>query len=73
MAAQKLPNCCVGVCAYLRCFLRHCFVPGVRRIPRELRSLHPGFFSFAIFLMTFLGIITTDFLADFPGVNRGQS
>ena len=51
MASQKLPNCCVGVYAYLRCILRHRGVLYVRLIPQDsesrrlayLRALHPGF------------------------------
>jgi hypothetical protein len=53
MASQKLPNCCVGVYAYLRCILRHCGVPYVRLIPQNsesrmlayLRALHLGLFA----------------------------
>jgi hypothetical protein len=45
MASQKLPNCGVGVYAYLRCILRHCGVQGVRLIPQNLRALHLVFFA----------------------------
>ena len=45
MASQKLLNCCVGVYAYLRVILRHCFVPGVRLIPQDLRALHLSLFA----------------------------
>jgi hypothetical protein len=45
MALQKLPNCCVGVCAYLRGILRHCGVPCVRLIPQDLRALQLGLFA----------------------------
>jgi hypothetical protein len=57
MASQKLPNCCVGVCAYLRCILRHCGVPYVRRIPQDLRALHLGLFAEPSSLRTFCGTI----------------
>jgi hypothetical protein len=36
MASQKLPDCGVGVYAYLRRVLHHCGVLGVRFIPQEL-------------------------------------
>ena len=61
MASLKLPNCGVGVYAYLLCILRHCGVRYVRLIPQDsesrrlayLRALHPTFclaISFADFL-----------------------
>ena len=37
MASQKITNCCVGVCAYLRGILRHGGVPYVRLIPQDPR------------------------------------
>jgi hypothetical protein len=45
MASQKLPDCGVGVFAYLRFILRHCGVPYVRLIPQDLRALHLGLFA----------------------------
>ena len=40
--ASELPNCCVGVYAYLRCILRHCDVQVYASCLRT-RALHQGF------------------------------
>jgi hypothetical protein len=53
MASQKLPNCGVGVYAYLCCNLRHLGVPYVRLIPQVLRVLHLGLFAAPSHSMTF--------------------
>ena len=70
MALQKLPNCCVGVYAYLYCILRYCGVPYVRLIPQNsesqrlayLRALHLGLFEVSLRLLICLAISLDDFL-----------
>ncbi len=64
MASQKLPNCFVGVCAYLRCILRHCGVLYVRLIPQDLRALHLGLFEVSLRSLICLAISFDDFLWD---------
>ena len=70
MVSQKLPDCCDGVYAYLRCILRHCGVTYVRFIPQNsesrrlafLRALHLGLFEVLLRSLICLAITLDDFL-----------